>query len=78
MQNHIKMGEGGRVVIPAYFRKALDLHNGDELIMKMENGELRIFRQINALEKIRSLVQKKRKSRRNTDAFLTFRRQDTE
>ena len=37
-----KVGEGGRVVVPAKFRKALDLKPGDEVILVLEDGEVRI------------------------------------
>lgn len=36
----VKLGEGGRVVIPAEFRKALGIDVGDELILHMENGTI--------------------------------------
>jgi AbrB family looped-hinge helix DNA binding protein len=39
----VKLGEGGRVVIPAEFRKALGVEVGDELILHMENGTIVLF-----------------------------------
>jgi AbrB family looped-hinge helix DNA binding protein len=38
-----KLAEGGRIVIPAEYRQALDLHVGDEVIIRLEEGTLRIF-----------------------------------
>lgn len=34
--------QGGRIVIPAEFRKALDIHEGDKLLVRLQDGELRI------------------------------------
>ena len=37
-----RIGEKGRVVIPAAIRKALGMDVGDVLDMRVENGELRL------------------------------------
>ena len=80
MQQHIKIGEGGRLIIPASYRKALNLNTGDEVIISLEDGVLRIFRQLNALKKIRSLVKKKSKGKgkSQTDDFIAWRKKDSE
>jgi AbrB family looped-hinge helix DNA binding protein len=39
---HVRIGPGGRVVIPAEFRKALGLEIGDDMVMELANGELRL------------------------------------
>ena len=36
------VGEGGRVVLPSAFRKALGVNVGDEVIMTLEDDGLRI------------------------------------
>ena len=38
----LKINENGRVVIPAEFRKALGIRAGDELLVWMEDDELRM------------------------------------
>jgi AbrB family looped-hinge helix DNA binding protein len=38
----LKVNENGRVVIPAPFRKALGIKAGDEVVLRMEDDELRI------------------------------------
>jgi AbrB family looped-hinge helix DNA binding protein len=38
----LRMNENGRVVIPAAFRKALGINPGDEVILRLEDDELRI------------------------------------
>lgn len=36
------MGQNGRVVIPAEMRHALGLKAGDEVVMRLEAGEIRL------------------------------------
>ncbi len=38
----VTIAEGGRVVIPARFRRALGLCTGDRVIMRLEGEELRV------------------------------------
>ncbi len=38
----VRMNENGRVVIPASFRKALGINPGDEVILQLEDEELKI------------------------------------
>jgi AbrB family looped-hinge helix DNA binding protein len=38
----VRVNENGRVVIPASFRKALGVDAGDEVVLRLENDELRI------------------------------------
>jgi len=39
----IQITEGGRIVIPAEYRKALGLQVGDEVMLTLDDGELRIL-----------------------------------
>jgi len=38
-----RVSEGGRVVIPADYRKALGLNPGDEVVLLLEEGGIRIL-----------------------------------
>jgi len=38
----MRVNESGRVVIPSSFRKALGIRPGDEVVIRVEEGELRI------------------------------------
>ncbi len=51
-----KLNENGRLVIPAAYRKALDLRPGDELLIRLEGDELRISSVRGALERARRLI----------------------
>lgn len=42
MLDRVKLGEGGRLVIPAAMREALGVKPGDELALEVEDGELKI------------------------------------
>jgi AbrB family looped-hinge helix DNA binding protein len=53
LQARAKLNANGRVVIPAAVRKALDLRPGDELIMRIEDGELRLSTRRQALARAR-------------------------
>ena len=38
----VEVSEMGRIVIPAAFRQALNLHVGDDVIVELEGGSLRL------------------------------------
>lgn len=39
----IKVAEGGMIVIPAEYRQVLGVAVGDEVILRLEDGEIRMF-----------------------------------
>ncbi len=39
----VKLADGGRIAIPAEYRAAMDLRAGDELLLRLEAGEVRII-----------------------------------
>jgi len=53
-----KIAEGGRVVIPADYRRTLGLEIGDEVIVRMADGEVHILTRAQALKKAQALVRK--------------------
>jgi AbrB family looped-hinge helix DNA binding protein len=48
-----RIAEGGRVVIPAEFRRQLDLQPGAEVILDVTDGDLRIRSLRRAIERAR-------------------------
>jgi len=54
----LRINENGRVVIPAAFRKALGINAGDEVVLRMEDDELRITTLKRRLERAQRLVRK--------------------
>ncbi len=53
-----RVNENGRVVIPASFRKALGINLGDEVVLRMEDDELRITTVKRRVERAQRLVRK--------------------
>jgi len=52
------LGKGGRLVIPAAYRKALGVVPGDELIVILEQGELRIMTPSQAVRLSQAMVRR--------------------
>jgi len=55
---HSTIAEGGRVVIPADYRRALGLKVGDEVILRLADGEVHILTRRQAIKKAQALVRK--------------------
>ena len=51
-----RLTEGGRIVIPARYRKALDIKPGDELIVQLDEGELPVYSRAEALKRLQDQV----------------------
>jgi AbrB family looped-hinge helix DNA binding protein len=54
----MKLNENGRVVIPAALRTALGIRAGDELVMRIEDDELRITTLKRRIERAQNNVRK--------------------
>jgi len=57
-QTFVRVNENGRVVIPASYRKALGIKAGDEVILRMEDDELRITTMKRRIERAQRRVRK--------------------
>jgi AbrB family looped-hinge helix DNA binding protein len=42
LKTRMRVNENGRVVIPASFRKRMGIHVGDEVVLQIQDDELRI------------------------------------
>jgi len=56
-ETRLRINENGRVVIPASFRKALGINPGDEVILQLDDDELRITTMKRRIERAQRLVQ---------------------
>ncbi len=56
LEARTKIGEGGRVIIPAVLREKLHLSVGDEIILKIKEGELHLSTPLQALKIIQEKV----------------------
>ena len=54
----VKLGSNGRLVIPASYRRALGVEEGDELVVRLEEGELRLSSRKTALKRAQDRVRR--------------------
>lgn len=54
--DRVRLGAGGRVVIPSRYRDVLSLSDGDELVLILEEGSLRLMKVEEALKRAQGLV----------------------
>lgn len=57
-ETRVRINENGRVVIPAAFREALGVKPGDEIILRIEDDELRITTMKRRIERAQRNVRK--------------------
>jgi AbrB family looped-hinge helix DNA binding protein len=55
-QVRMRLNENGRVVIPALFRAALGVEAGDELVMELNDKELRISTMKHRIERAQNRI----------------------
>ena len=56
LRTKLKIGPGGRVVIPATIREQLGLSEGDVLMATFENGELRLISLAESVRRAQAIV----------------------
>lgn len=56
IRGRIQIGAGGRIVIPAEMRAAMRISEGDTLLGRIDDGELRLFSQDTAVRKAQEIV----------------------
>lgn len=72
-----KLGEGGRLVIPAEYRKALGVETGDELVLVLEEGSLRVLTPAEGIRRAQAIVRSYvAEDRRLAEELITDRRQE--
>jgi AbrB family looped-hinge helix DNA binding protein len=53
-----KLAPGGRIVVPAALRKAMGLEVGDEILLRLEGGEARLYTREQAIRRAQELVRR--------------------
>ncbi|WP_407886615.1 AbrB/MazE/SpoVT family DNA-binding domain-containing protein [Scytonema sp. NUACC26] len=72
------MSEGGRIVIPSEYRKQLELEVGDEVMIGLMNGEVRICTLKQAIKRAQEIVRRYVPEGRSlSDELITERRQES-
>lgn len=75
-ETRLRVNENGRVVIPASFRKALGINAGDEVVLRLEDDELRITTLKLRLERARRRIRRYVKPGRSlADELIAERRE---
>ena len=73
----VRVDSGGRVVVPAGFRKALGIGNGQELLVSLDDGFVRLQTIDAALEQVRAIARSRRRSDASVvDEFIAERRRE--
>ena len=74
-RTRVRINEKGRTVIPASFRKRLGMRAGDEIVIRIEEDELRITSLNRIIAQAQRLVRKHVKSGESlVDEFIAERR----
>ncbi len=72
---YARIGENGRIVIPAAMREALGIMPGEELVLRIQDDELRITTMRHRIERARQLVRRHVKPGRSlVDELIAERR----
>lgn len=58
LETKTRIGEGGRLVVPAQHRKALGLKPGDEVVLVLEDDEVRVMTPRKAVQHAQALVRR--------------------
>ena len=71
----VRVDSAGRIVVPAGFRKALGIGAGEELLISMDDGYVRLQTIDAALERVRAIARGKRRGDASVvDEFIAERR----
>ena len=71
----VRVDPGGRVVVPAGFRKALGIRNGQEVLIVLDDGFVRLQTVDAALERVRAIARRRRTGAGSVaDDFIAERR----
>jgi AbrB family looped-hinge helix DNA binding protein len=71
---HVKLADAGRLVIPAALRREMGVEPGDDLLLRVEDGELRVIGRMQAIRRIQARAQQFKKPGESVvDEFIAER-----
>ncbi len=73
-ETRTRVNENGRVVIPSAFRKALGIEVGDEVVLRIEDDELRITTQQRRIQRAQRRARRYVRGGSLVDELLAERR----
>jgi len=78
-ETRLRVNQNGRVVIPVSFREALGIKPGDEIILQLDDDELRITTVKRRIERAQRIVRKYIKPGRSlVDELIAERRREAQ
>lgn len=76
-QFNVTVGENGRMIIPAIFRKQLNLKAGDEVVVKLSSdNDIIVHSPKQSLTKLQALIKTKVGNESLVDALFEMRRKE--
>lgn len=70
----VTIDEAGRLVVPARFRRALNIQGREQLLMGLEGDTIRLRTPSAALARLQAMVRRHRKGSGGVDEFILERR----
>ncbi len=71
---NVTLGENGRMIIPALFRRTLELKPGDEVIVKLsENNDILVHSPKQSLKNLQALIKEKTGSESLVEELIQMR-----
>lgn len=78
-ETKVVIGKGGRINIPAEHRRSLGLSDGDEVIVGIEGGALRIESREDAIRRVQRMVRERfGEGRSLSEELIAERREEAE
>ena len=75
LTQRVRIDRAGRVVVPAGIRKALDIHDGQDLTISLDDGFIRLQTIDAALERVWAIAKRRRRGSASVvDEFIAERR----
>ena len=75
LTRRVRIDRAGRVVVPAGIRKALDIHDGQDLTISLDEGFIRLQTIDAALERVWAIAKRRRRGSASVvDEFIAERR----
>ena len=72
-----KLGQGGRIALPAEFREALGVKVGDELILSLKDDEVHVFTRSAAIKRAQGMLKHIAPGRSLADELIQERRAES-
>jgi AbrB family looped-hinge helix DNA binding protein len=55
-QEHVRLADGGRIIIPAEFRRSLGLEVGDDVVLILDGGAIHLMARSEAVRRAQAMA----------------------